>query len=793
MKKRSPKKLLFSIPLSLALNVMAVSCSNTKKTSSNNEQDDNNIANSVATTEKNNDIGEPKNKTMNVVNNDNNEHNKPSKPTVDKQKPTPNDSSNDKRNDRVNENNQNESEKTNSKHTKDESEPVNNHQVGSSDNNHGSQNNDNTSEDDNDTKVQNTENKDVESDNRSNNGQHIESNNNDDSEKNEQANKNTDQKTNKNIEVKDNKDENNIADDREHNTDKNEKQQENTVDFEQKIAEFEVKLTDLRNELSDYLSSTKNEAKYKYEEVVDLLQSQIYDFKFPTIKSDNEFYLNELRNYYDSMSSQFNQIKSLKESLKDSEDAKPEWAGDNYNKLAQKKHKQESNPLLNYPEVDAINASLKDTNRRVNPQNAFINNQAIKFLNFGGNEFIEKFSEINYTPAQRQKVNEFLHNSIVKESMTKNEKIEAIFDWITNNIKYANAKNRPHINPWEIIEYRYAVCGGFSNLYKEMLDLIGVNSVMVIGWSSAGDHQWVLVQDPQTHEWFYSDPTWGTIQKRYFRMNSEQISNDHRVIRVLNYTLTHNQIQYEYWKGLAIKNALSEHVVIPDLLGDIKVENIANTLLNNENLKTLQIGKYVTNIEYKGMQAQLESFNVDEGNSVYAYSDAMLYTKDLSEILVTPAGYQKDKITISKYTKTLSDGKELFNIPLLKFIEVEPGNYSFASYKGLLYNNDYSQLISIPDGATKIYIHPLTKLSGQEISFKENVEEVYLEQGITNIPDFTFNYLPKLKKVYLPASINHISEYAFVKISNITLVTDKYNSYVSDYAKSHGFRYEFEK
>ncbi|WP_165381422.1 transglutaminase domain-containing protein [Mycoplasmopsis phocirhinis] len=557
------------------------------------------------------------------------------------------------------------------------------------------------------------------------------------------------------------------------------------------IENLKLKLIDLKNELNNYLLTTKQEAQYKYEEVNDLLENEIANFDLPMFNSDEQIYTKNLNEYYNNLTLRFNQIKDLKNSLSDLEDLKPNWAGDNYNKLTQKKEQQQNNLLVNYPQIEAISASLKEKNRRDNPQNTFINDQVINFLKFGGNGFVEKFSEIGYTNEQREKVKNFLYHTIIKESMSKKEQIRAIFDWITANVKYASGKNAPRINPWEIIQYRYAVCGGYSNLYKEMLDLIGVNSVMVIGWSSAGDHQWVLIEDPETQEWFYSDATWGALQKRYFRLNSQEISNDHRVIRMLNYTLSHNEIQYEYWKGLSIKDANVKNVEAPNILDAIKIENISNTLLNNSNLKTLKIGKYVTNIEYQGMLANLESFEVDEQNSFYASFDSALYNKDLSQILATPLGYLNKNITLSKYTKTLKDGKELFNSPFLKSIQVQPGNYSFASYKGLLYNNDFSQLVSVPAGITHIYVHPSTILIGQEFSFKDFVEEIYLEQGIENIPDFTFNSLPKLKNVYIPNTIKKISSQAFLKIKNITLITNGYNEYVDDYAKLHNFKYKF--
>ncbi|UWV79144.1 transglutaminase-like domain-containing protein [Mycoplasmopsis felis] len=52
--------------------------------------------------------------------------------------------------------------------------------------------------------------------------------------------------------------------------------------------------------------------------------------------------------------------------------------------------------------------------------------------------------------------------------------MRAIFDWITSNVKYATGSSHPAIEPHEVMTRLVAVCGGYSTLYKAMLDIIGI-------------------------------------------------------------------------------------------------------------------------------------------------------------------------------------------------------------------------------------------------------------------------------------------------------------------------------
>ena len=81
-------------------------------------------------------------------------------------------------------------------------------------------------------------------------------------------------------------------------------------------------------------------------------------------------------------------------------------------------------------------------------------------------------------------------------------------------------RNQPKLRDWIHMKYlrqKKAVCGGFSRLYKAMLNLAGIPAVTIAGNTPYGAHEWNLVYADK--EWFYSDSTWGASSMDYFHKN----------------------------------------------------------------------------------------------------------------------------------------------------------------------------------------------------------------------------------------------------------------------------------
>lgn len=68
------------------------------------------------------------------------------------------------------------------------------------------------------------------------------------------------------------------------------------------------------------------------------------------------------------------------------------------------------------------------------------------------------------------------------------DKVKAIHDWVASNIyydkDYLNGKKiSTNINSIDVLNKKYAVCSGYSNLYHDLVSSIGIRSIQVFGYA----------------------------------------------------------------------------------------------------------------------------------------------------------------------------------------------------------------------------------------------------------------------------------------------------------------------
>ncbi|MFT4601333.1 MAG: hypothetical protein ACI857_001513 [Arenicella sp.] len=102
------------------------------------------------------------------------------------------------------------------------------------------------------------------------------------------------------------------------------------------------------------------------------------------------------------------------------------------------------------------------------------------------------------------------------------DKVEAIYEWVTENIKYdyerlAKSAYFTGVDPEKILKTKNAICNGYVELMKSMLDEIGVRNQTVEGyvrdeyWAPGKltvmeSHAWLAMEIDG--EWYLADPTW---------------------------------------------------------------------------------------------------------------------------------------------------------------------------------------------------------------------------------------------------------------------------------------------
>lgn len=164
------------------------------------------------------------------------------------------------------------------------------------------------------------------------------------------------------------------------------------------------------------------------------------------------------------------------------------------------------------------------------------------FLPFG--LFSQEFEKVD-SYVETLTVNETIEIDILTSKLTKPffediDKVRAVFYWIADNIEYdyENFKNKTvthtQVQPETVLKKRKGVCEGYSNLFKAMLDLCDIESVVISGYARndietmflyESNHAWNSVKIDD--KWYLFDVTWSrdTLNKQvrdfYFKTDPE--------------------------------------------------------------------------------------------------------------------------------------------------------------------------------------------------------------------------------------------------------------------------------
>lgn len=142
-----------------------------------------------------------------------------------------------------------------------------------------------------------------------------------------------------------------------------------------------------------------------------------------------------------------------------------------------------------------------------------------------------------YTEEQKQIINELLpqiEQAVLLPTMTTEEKIKAIHDYIINNTRYDTERADKNVKLYQsdtaygaLIEHK-AICGGYSDAMKLFLDRLGIENFKV----ASENHIWNLVNI--NDQWLHLDLTWDDpitdtgediLEYDYFLITTEELQN----------------------------------------------------------------------------------------------------------------------------------------------------------------------------------------------------------------------------------------------------------------------------
>lgn len=427
-----------------------------------------------------------------------------------------------------------------------------------------------------------------------------------------------------------------------------------------------------------------------------------------------------------------------------------------------------------------------------NEENLEYNQSALDFLKYCNADDFKTWDQslAQMNDAQAQEIKAFVDDQIVKGETEDYKKARLIYDWITKNVRYAGSNDTDiGLAPYDVFTKKVAVCGGYSNLYKAMLNAAGIPAIYVIGWASGQGHAWNLVY--ADGEWFYSDTTWGAqYPEQYFEPDVKWFSGSHKTQDLVQVRLEGtNNTRIGFSNGIAVvgvKDGTTE-VKIPETFNNLDIVSVSSDIFN-DTLKTLDIPKGVTYIDTQRVSnaVSLQEIRVAEENTAYASVDGVLFTEDLKELLCYPAAKTDESFTLPKETEKY-DEKETFVCGKLKNIHVEEGNSKYSSYDGCIYNKEKTLLLTIPEAKTEVKVPGTVVLDNTTFNSRSNITKIELEEGITTVMPYVFNYCTGIKELYLPDSLESIEADAFngVNLKQVTVYGNR-GTYAEEFAKKNG-------
>lgn len=137
------------------------------------------------------------------------------------------------------------------------------------------------------------------------------------------------------------------------------------------------------------------------------------------------------------------------------------------------------------------------------------------------------------------------------------QKLEAIYAWVTTNIKYAsdsatiiNWNANTQLKVTEALRRRKGVCENYTAIFHDIANQCGLLTAEVDGYTKQNGsidrsgHSWLAVQ--LNNQWLLCDPTWDKDsygQYRYFLVAPQQLIQSHMPFdfmwQLLQYPITH--------------------------------------------------------------------------------------------------------------------------------------------------------------------------------------------------------------------------------------------------------------
>ncbi|MGN0518858.1 MAG: leucine-rich repeat protein, partial [Acutalibacteraceae bacterium] len=196
-------------------------------------------------------------------------------------------------------------------------------------------------------------------------------------------------------------------------------------------------------------------------------------------------------------------------------------------------------------------------------------------------------------------------------------------------------------------------------------------------------------------------------------------------------------------------------------------------------IDTLNLGHNITEISSTSFYCceRLTNITVDKNNQYYTSVDGVLYTKDMSALVLYPCNKSGTKFTIPNGVTKINDYAFKFCLNL-ENIDI-PNSVQYIGTSAFSRCQKLTD-ITIPSSVISLGDYTFTEATG--------LKSVYIQNGLTSIDKYTFDHCSSLNNIFIPNSVTSIDKTAFKYSTKVTIYGFK-DSYAEEYAKSYNIKF----
>lgn len=177
-----------------------------------------------------------------------------------------------------------------------------------------------------------------------------------------------------------------------------------------------------------------------------------------------------------------------------------------------------------------------------------------------------------------------------------------------------------------------------------------------------------------------------------------------------------------------------------------------------KNTKVLIIPESVTGIGIYAFYSQygFTEFRVDENNQHFASQDGAIFSKDMTGLIWYP-GSRKEKFTIPDSVTYIDEFAFKYSDELTD-IEVDKNNPNYSSKDGVMYSKDMTELMLCPDGRSGKFTIPdgVTRIGKRAFDDCTKLTEISIPNSVTEIGLGAFGGCTGLTSITIPNSVTEM-------------------------------------